>query len=71
MVGHAVSAGSSAAHPWFGDSSLNAGAFVQRAISNVHSWGPPRLTLGLTRQTRCIPNANTGKLEPLGRRSHA
>ena len=71
MVGRAAFAGSSAAYPSFGDSSLNAGAFAQRAICNFHSSGTARRTLGLPRQTRCNPNAITVEPEPLGRRYHA
>ena len=71
MVGHAVSAGSSAAHPWFGDSSLYAGAFVQRAICNFCPSWMLRLTLGFPRDTWRTPNAITGKLELLGRCYHA
>ena len=71
MVGHAVSAGSSAARPGFGGRSPYAGAFVQRAIRNFHPSWRPRLTLGLPWETRRTPNAITGQLEPLGRCTHA
>ena len=71
MVSCAVSAGSCAAHLWFGDSSLHAGAVAQRAICNFRPSEMRRLTIGLPRKTRCIANAFMGQLKPPGRCSHA
>ena len=71
MVDRAALDGSCAAHFWFGDSSLYAGAVAQRAICNFRPSEMRRLTLGFPRNTRCIANAIVGQLEPPGWCSHA